>query len=363
MWKIGPLKNQDNKIKEPLILNMQRQTLLKLILLFLFFEFPAFILKAQDDCALILDKAQKQYENGIIEEIPQLLAPCLQQGFSPTERIQAFKLIILANLFDQNIEDAEKNMLNFLKNYPEYQVSSTDPAEFVQLFKSYRVLRILSMGVSIGGDLTFPMVNESFVTNGQDIKGKYSPKIGVYSGIKLIFYLATRMELNVEGYYLTNSFQHTLIQPGLQKLNSTETQQKIELPISLTFDFGRNKIRPYLRAGFSIDYMLSASSKNDMYIYSQNKDITGSDINILPRRRQLNYNIVFGAGLKYKIPRGYVLLDLRWREGLYNQVLSGGRLNTTETFKYQSPDDNFTLNNLAFSVAYIHSFFKTKKKK
>lgn len=342
---------------------MRSQTLLKLILLILFFEYFGCFVQAQDDCALKLDKAQKLYENGTIEDIPQMLTPCIKQGFSASERLQAFKLLILAYLFDQNTLEAGKIMQDFLKNYPEYQISSTDPAEFVQLFKSYRVLRFFSMGITLGGNLTYPVVSQSFITNGQDIKGIYHSGLGYCGGIKLDFYIAPRMDMDIEGYYLANSYKHSMMQSGVQSINSTESQKKLELPITLTYNFGRNKIRPYLRAGFSVDYLFSANSKNDLLIFSQNTDISGTEINMLSGRRQLNYNIIFGAGLKYKISRGYVLLEIRWKEGLFNQVLNTGRLNSVATFRYQNPDDDYTLNNLVFSVGYIHSFFKTKKKK
>lgn len=341
---------------------MQDLPLLKSLLLLIIFIFIIQTAGAQD-CALTLDKAQRLYESGVIEEIPQMLAPCIENGFSQQERLQAYKLLILSYLFDQNIDEANKSMLKFLKEYPEYELQTTDPAEFAQLFKSYRVIRVFSIGITAGGNLSFPMLMKSYATNDQNINGTYKNSgLGFEGGIKLNFYLFTRFALSLEGYYVSNSFAYDLNQPGIQQIHSKEVQTKLEFPLTITYDFGRNKVRPYLSLGGSLDYLISATANKDLFIASQNIDIAGTGINLKPRRKQLNYNGIFGCGVKYKIPRGYVFFDMRWKQGLFNQVLSNGRYNTIETFKYQNPDDNYTLSNLIFSVGYIHSFFKAKKK-
>ena len=46
-------------------------------------------LKAEDNCALTLENAQKMYDNGMIEKIPEMLANCIKNGFTSEERLQA----------------------------------------------------------------------------------------------------------------------------------------------------------------------------------------------------------------------------------------------------------------------------------
>ena len=342
---------------------MQGQTSLKALLLLIFIECSMQIAGAQD-CDSTLNKAQKLYESGVIEEIPQILTPCIKQGFSPDERLQAFKLLILSYLFDQNLEEANRSMLNFLKDYPEYKLQPTDPVEFAQLFKLYHIIRIFSIGVAAGGNLSYPLLLKSYETNSQNLHGKYRNEgIGYEGGVKLSFYLASKLALNLEFYYFTNSFSYLIIQPGIQNIHSKEIETKLELPLTLTYDFGNNRIRPYLGIGGSVDYLISATDNKDLSVFSQNINIAGSGIKVTSGRRQFNYNGILDCGVKYKISRGFVFFDARWKQGLFNQVLSGKRYNTDETFVYQNPDDNFTLNNFIFSVGYIHSFFKAKKKK
>ena len=91
----------------------------------------------QQDCVFKLQEAEKLYSQGLIEEIPQLLNPCIESGLSQEDKLQAYKLVILSYLFNDEQVDAEDAMLSFLKRYPEYEISPTDPTEFVYLFESF----------------------------------------------------------------------------------------------------------------------------------------------------------------------------------------------------------------------------------
>ena len=117
---------------------------------------------AQDDCATKIQEAQKYYDQGMIDEIPKMLAPCMADGFTRTQKIEAYKLIILSYLFDDNQFEAEKTMLEFLKKYPEYEIMPNDPVEFVYLFESYRTTSVFSFGITAGFNFTDPRIIEPF---------------------------------------------------------------------------------------------------------------------------------------------------------------------------------------------------------
>ena len=59
-----------------------------------------------------------------------LLQPCIERGFTPEERLSAYKLLILCQIYNDDIGGAHEGMLAFLKKYPEYELSPTDPDEF-----------------------------------------------------------------------------------------------------------------------------------------------------------------------------------------------------------------------------------------
>jgi len=125
-------------------------------ILFLIFAFFFISLSAQEDCLKSFQTARQLYDQGMIDDIHEILAPCIESGFTRTQKIEAYKLIILAYLFDDNQYAAERNMLEFLKKYPEYEVMPNDPVEFVYLFESYKTKAIFSMGVTFGPNLANP---------------------------------------------------------------------------------------------------------------------------------------------------------------------------------------------------------------
>jgi hypothetical protein len=343
---------------------MPHKKLIKVLSVFFCFVACLVNASAQEDCKSTLDKAQKQYENGIIEDIPQMLAPCIENGFSDEERLQAYKLIILSCLFDQNTEDADKGMLSFLKKYPEYQLTSDDPAEFAQEFQAFQSLPFISVGGSAGTNFTYPYVIKSYVTNGLGNRGEYGNSgVGFQVGGILNFYLAQHWELNVEPSYLRSKYKYSLTLSNLETISSTESQSKVELPVCVTYIFGNGVLRPYLKAGCSLDYLFNATSKKKLVYTSVSSEISSSDMNVLSDRRQFNFSGMFGGGIRYKIPKGFVFFDVRWTDEILNQVAAGNRYNNEATFKYQNPDDDLLINNLFLSVGYVHSFFKPVKKR
>ena len=143
------------------------------LLIFLLMSFlPAY--SQTDSCSAVLSKAGKLYEEGKIDEIPALLAPCMAEGFTRNQKIEAYKLIILVYLFDDDQVNAENTMVEFLKKYPEYEIMPNDPVEFVYLFNSYRTTSIFSLNLSFGTNLASPRIIEPF-THGRYDKYKNQP--------------------------------------------------------------------------------------------------------------------------------------------------------------------------------------------
>ena len=99
----------------------------------------------ESDCLKTLKDAKDHYEQGLIDEIPNMLAGCMESGFTRAQKIEAYKLIILAYLFDDDQYEAEKTMDEFLRKFPEYEVMPSDPVEFVYLLESYKTASVYSI--------------------------------------------------------------------------------------------------------------------------------------------------------------------------------------------------------------------------
>jgi len=68
--------------------------MLPLIFLFVFLTTGS-TLRGQDDCAAKIQEARKYYDQGMIGEIPQMLAPCMESGFTRAQKIEGYKLFFL----------------------------------------------------------------------------------------------------------------------------------------------------------------------------------------------------------------------------------------------------------------------------
>ncbi|MFA6403572.1 MAG: hypothetical protein WCX31_18405 [Salinivirgaceae bacterium] len=88
----------------------------------------SFVGKAQDDCVVKLNEAEKLYEEGKIEKIPEMLNSCIESGFNKENKITALRLLTLVYLFDDNLIKAESSLLRLLKEDPEFKTNQAiDP--------------------------------------------------------------------------------------------------------------------------------------------------------------------------------------------------------------------------------------------
>ncbi|MFH2095725.1 MAG: outer membrane beta-barrel protein [Bacteroidota bacterium] len=325
------------------------------------------ILPAQEDCSITLKQAENLYDAGNIEEIPGMLDMCLRSGLNKDERLRAYRLMILAYLFEDKKELAEDYMLKLLKQEPEYKVNeSIEPAEFVYLFNSYRTLPVYSIGLITGINTTSIRVKGLYGVH-DVVSSEYdynSAGFGYQFGVKLNRYIASGLELNLELMLVQNNYEYVDTIFDFAFVSFDERQTRMDLPISATYEFGKNKIKPYIKAGATGSYMVSSySTAVRTYTDNSHKDITGSDINLLEYRNNMNLSGLVGIGAKYKIRKGYFFLEARYNYGLFNQVNQDTRYTNPELiYKYFYIDNDFTLNNIFISVGYMYSIYKPKKK-
>ena len=323
-------------------------------------------ISAQEECAVTLKKAEKLYDEGVIEEIPGMLQPCLEKGFSRVDRIRALRLVILCHIFEDRKDLAEQTMLTLLNYDPEYEANkAVDPAEFIQLYNSYRTNPVYSIGIMGGLNSAYASPTVSYgMDNTSGFTGEFNPSgMGFHVMLFLNRYLAPNTELSMGLSYVQNKFESidTLLDFALTSFD--ETQNRLELPVSVTYDFQVFNLRPYLRGGINASYLLNAYSQaTRTYLDNSHRDVTGSDIEINDYRNNFNLALTGGAGLKYKVKRGYFFLDARYNYYFLNSVKRKSRYNNPELlFKYYHVDDDFQLSNLLISAGYMYSFYKPEK--
>ncbi|MBN2481444.1 MAG: PorT family protein [Bacteroidales bacterium] len=327
----------------------------------------------QEDCTARLQQAREYYEQGLIGELPELLLPCIEEGFTRAQKMEAYKLLILAYLFDYDQAEAERNMVEFLKKYPEYEVSPDDPVEFVYLFESYRTTSVFSVGVTAGFSLTDPRIIEPYTLLDYSYTDmKNNMKTGFHLGLGMARYISRRMLINVELNFEQNQYSFTdeltiPVVDGTDVMNRVvynEKLYKFEIPLTLTYEFNVGNMNSFLRTGIFLTKVSGAKGQPSRKYDPDLPPVSGEYESVKDYRKDFLYGLVAGAGIRYKISRGVISIGLRANLGLNNIVKSAERYyNPILLSKYYYVDDDFTLNTFSLTAGYYFSFYTPSKQR
>ncbi|MFC2087771.1 outer membrane beta-barrel protein [Bacteroidota bacterium] len=325
----------------------------------------------EEECAVKLDQAQRLYEQGIIE-IEDMLKDCFEEGFTKEEKQRAYKLLISSNIFDDNLIKADSLMYQFLSDYPEYQLVTTDPEDFVYLFNSYRTEPIVTLGITAGINRADIRVIEPYGVHDQNTSsGEYKGQAISYTfGIKAIRKLIPKLELHLDLLYQQNVYQYDLenfqIDDPSKKREDIHLDKysvtKLSFPLTLTYDYEFRGLLPYARAGIGMSMMQSSSTTPSRFAASDVDftDIEGSALDITSHFKKLHVDAIIGGGIKFPIPKGNIFMDLRYNIGLNNIIKV--KNNTELQSRYGYEFDDYALNNFAVTVGWVYSIYRPKKR-
>jgi hypothetical protein len=329
-------------------------------------------LKSQVNCFNTLREAKELYEAGQIDEIPEMLSGCMITGFSRTERAEAYKLIIMAYLFDDNQFEAEKAMNDFLKKYPEYEVMPNDPVEFVYLLESYKTSSVYSINLFFGPTISNQRIKEPYSVFDQNMTSRKEKSGTSYQfGFGVSRNIWKDLTVNLDCIYSLHSYSQTeqneivldTLTNKMVKLETEEKLKKIDFPLSLTYSFGKGNLSYFGRVGGIIGLVTKSTlSITKSYSLPYPTSLPQGNSNIIDLRQKYYYAALAGAGIQYKVPRGYFVLDLRYQFGLRN--MSTGKDKYTNSKLWGNDyyiDDNYLLNYLSINVGYHFTIYQSKR--
>lgn len=322
----------------------------------------------QSDCVVALREAQKLFENGLIEEVPSKLNPCIRRGFNKNEKIQAYKLLILCDLCDDQHEKADSLMLKLLKIEPEFQISpQLDPSEFIELYNSYRTLPTYTIGINAGLNFSdIELVNSYGVHNEIASPGKYRPSsAGYHIGVDISRNLSSRIEAKMGFNLVTNKYLNTnkMFDGEFSETTFEETQTRLDIPLSLNVDILKKNIKPFLSIGICGGYIADAKAEVIRTIIDSQNSEEGT-IDLSDFRKPINLWFIYAAGVKYKVKSGHITFNLNYHKSPLYQMKTGQRyVNPEFLYRYYHIDDDYKLNFWGFSFGYTYSFYKPKKRK
>jgi len=318
-------------------------------------------------CAEKLRNAQAYFDRGRVELVAPILSECMKSGFNREESLAAYKLLIQTYLFDDKLEMADSAMLAFLKKNPEYRLSPTDHSSFVHLFNKFNVKPVLQLSFHLGTNLPFiTFVNPESVAS-EPVESLYSTTaLNLFASFGAKYEINKKLELNVEAGFSQLTFTNNEEFMGFKVITYFEKQSRLELPVTITYNwltFG--KFTAYARGGQGVALNFNSVAKPSYETTDINNpnSFTGAEIVRNDSRKKIDLITQFGAGLKYKIPLGFVFLEVRSNFGLLNQTVRGGDSAEKLRWRYDYEDDDFHINSMNFSVGYTQLLYKPSKRK
>jgi len=271
---------------------------------------------SQDNCSQVLVDAENLYEDGKIEEIPEFVHPCMKSGFTKEEKVQAYKLLSMVYAFLDEDEKADEAVLNLLKLDKEYTINEElDPAEFIEVFETFRTDPIFRVGVKAGTNTNIFRIKETYeVPSNAENAGVYTPVSGFHGGISFDIPFKDKYEIVPELYYQSRSYNYSQFIPDLNGPSTfTETQSWLSLPVHFRYKYEKWKIIPYGDIGFSVNYLFisnlsSIETKNN----ASNSVVESPKQNWIESRKPLNFYASAGLGARYKVPMGYLIIESRY---------------------------------------------------
>jgi len=341
-----------------------------------------------NECVRTLRKAQKAYDDGLIEQVNQMLQLCLESDqLKKDEQLEAYKLIAMAYTYDGKEDLAEEAMLKFLKLDPEYQLQpGVDPKEFSELYSSYHTSPLYTIGLYVGPNWSLADSYKEFgAYNTESDKKNYKSKVGFQIGLRGTRYIYKGLNVHLDLTYMQNNFMYTQdilesytkVDPNNDpsksptkgvSIESVENQTILSIPISFSYTFlMQNQIRPYVMVGFETRLLMGASNSVLKTPLDPNiASVESPDIDDFKNQRNnLTFSGIFGIGGKYKIKGGDIFVEARYHLGISDQVnRNQTEVNADERlWNYYQDDNDFILNNLMFNFGFNKYLYKPRKMK
>ncbi len=325
---------------------------------------------AQGECTINLNEAQKFYENGQIEKIPELLNGCLSSGFNRENKVTALRLLTLVYLFEDENAKAEESFVQMLKKNPEYKVNpNLDPIEFVRLYESYQTRPIFSVGLRGAFTFDFARRLQTYTYgNYADAEAEYTSGNGFSVGVPVTYNINNLWHATIEPSFSKYSFGFSEKLNGYNTIEGTTNLSYIDIPVLASYDFyTHGNTTFYAELGISAGIFLSGDMElSRKYGNRENADVTGAAIDVADIMKPLNLSCLAGVGAKVHVSHGFVTVGVRYDMGLMNVTNPDSRelnANPELAYKYRYVNNDIALSALSVNLGYSYEIYIHKKKK
>ena len=360
-------------------------------------------LHAQDvvGCTQLLEDAREAYAAGMVELVPELLLPCIEEsGLTGSPREEAYKLVINAYLFDYLPDEADKLMSTFLDENPNYEAQASDPSEFKLLLETHKERRAgeaaalvaaartkqleeqaaqqqaaeqskaqKKAGSSSAPDNDKPRIGFQVGVSGSkgaimepysvgdptSEDGKYAFAPGFVLGAKVDLPMSKGIEIGLGLLYNRVNLSYSASPYDFTSYTYHECENKIQLPVSmLVYLNPKGQTRAYLRVGVVADYLFSASAygtrtyeETDSYL----KDVEVEKMSISDTRSRMNMQGLLGVGVNIPLQNAFLSIEACYSAGFFQTNKSEDRYDNQDIlWILYHADSDFRVNQLLLNV-------------
>ena len=277
---------------------------------------------AQSNCVQNLRDARNAYDEGKLQDMPNLLSKCIDNGFTDEEKVEALRFLTLSYLFSEEQEKAEISFLRLLKINPEFQVNQeTDPTELIILSENYDTDPKFFYGLKLGSSFNLIQITQYKPVFNLAGRGSYEPPIGFGAGLFFQYPINDDFTANAEVHYNyrgTVLIRPTVTAEGVSGAPQTisENQQWIEMPLLINYKIPLvNKFLLEATAGPSLHYLLSS------YLSVEGGTETINNLDMLNFRNQFNVSGIIGLRGNFKqLGRNYITIEALYQYRFIEEV-------------------------------------------
>jgi hypothetical protein len=374
-----------------------------------------------DDCRL--DEAKRWYENGDLEKV-EVIEACASdpKSMSREKRIEALQLLTESYLYRNKIGRANKSFMKLLEVNPLHEVDSLNEAnswDLIYLSRTYSRRPIFSMYFSAGTNFSLVEQLENYgVDNTTDVSPSetYLKDIVLGGngaiGFELPLIYGFDLALEAKFGYRTYSFGDSLylsvnqnnptagsnsslqepapsVDPKTGKLlystlSFTENQLWIDLPLILKYNVTFKNVLPYIYVGGGPNFLLYADLTNmertneientgggekvefakPIVLTKHKEELNGITQERPNMRTRINWSLMAGAGVKFRVGRNFLFFDIRYTRMFLNNVEGENRYSNSDLlYRYGHVDNDYRMDNFAVTFGFTKSFYTPRKKR
>jgi len=336
---------------------------MKRYLLIILFFASVLSLQAQTTCSDILKLAERNFDEGKLDEIPQTIEPCMKNGFTSEEKMRAYKLLIQTYLYNERLELADQEMIQFLREFPSYEIASNDPKEFVNLYKTYRTEPIFRIDVFAGVNYSLPFVTEYYSPgNLNQNKISYNSKLSVNAGVNYTDGLYKDFDFSIGANFTMYKMDYSDEQYSYTTVTGTFTNMYLGFPLVVKYNYNYKGFKAIARAGLEVSYLLS--SKMDFV-----KSFTNGDNPIKSTEdlsgcyKKFDFRPVFSIGFPFKLYKYEIIPSIGVKFSTVTPLKNELKepLESGTYYMYNYAPANMYMNQMFFTISFMMPVYNPKK--